>query len=83
MLEAASRIAFANKDFKIFYKGVITIIQITKEESQKMRERFPYVSITITSRQTSHKKYYMEETSAYVKYLKKMRDEEIKYGRKH
>ena len=48
-----------------------------------MRERFPYVSITITSRQTNHKKYFMEETSAYVKYLKKLRDEEIKYGRKH
>ena len=55
---------------------MISIIKITKEESYKMRERFPNVVIAITNRQSSHKKYYMEESSAVVKYLNQLRREE-------
>ena len=52
---------------------MITIVQITKEESFKMREKFSDVAITITNRQSSHKKYYMEERRECLKYLASLR----------
>ena len=51
------------------------MIRITKEESEKVREKFPKTHIAITSRQKTHnrKHYYMEENRAAMGWLKKYR----------
>ena len=49
------------------------MIQITKEESMALRTKYPDVSIAITSRQTSHKKYYAESSRRVQMFIERFR----------
>lgn len=49
------------------------MVQVTKEEAMEIRKKFPNVHITITSKQTSHKRYWAEETGAVKRFLSKKR----------
>lgn len=51
----------------------VTVVQITKEESMEIRSKFPETHIHITSKQTSHKRYWVEENTAVKKYLREKR----------
>jgi hypothetical protein len=55
---------------------LLPIIQITKEESFRLREMIPDVRISITSRTKTHngKKYYAEETRAVLETVKALRE---------
>jgi len=50
------------------------LIQVTKEESLELRKRYPDVSIAITSRQTSHKKYYAESSRRVQMFVERFRN---------
>ena len=50
------------------------VIKITQYESAKIRERYPDAVIVILNRQSSHKKYFVEETRKVVRYLGNIRN---------
>lgn len=52
--------------------------QVFKEEAEQLRELFPDVSITITNRQTSHKKYYVAEEQRILRAIEEMRKANVK-----
>ena len=45
------------------------VLKITQYESTKIRERYPDVVIITLNRQSSHKKYFVEQTRKVVRYL--------------
>ena len=47
--------------------------KVTKEEVAILRERCPKAHIAIVNRQSSHKKYYVEENSDTIWLLKELR----------
>ncbi len=49
------------------------MIQVSKEESMEIRKRFPQTHIHITSKQTNHKRYWVEENGAVKRYLREKR----------
>lgn len=57
----------------IYRKGMIKIVRISKEESMAIRKALPTAHIAITGRHTSHKTYYLEESSAATKALARIR----------
>lgn len=54
------------------------MILISKEEKEKISERFPNIHITRTMKQKSKRhKYYCEEGRAVLNYLDELRSERI------
>jgi len=49
------------------------LVQVSKEESMEIRKRFPETHIHITSKQTNHKRYWVEENGAVKRYLREKR----------
>lgn len=47
--------------------------KVTKEEVVVLRERLPKAHIAIVNRQSSHKKYYVEENRDTIALLKELR----------
>lgn len=50
------------------------LIKISKNEAMELRARFKDLPIIVCNRQSSHKKYYVEESSKVIKYLKRIND---------
>ena len=50
------------------------MIKITQHESAKIRERYPDAVIVTLNKQSSHKKYFVEETRKVVRYLDNIRN---------
>ena len=49
------------------------MLQVTKEEAASLKEQYPDLFITITNRNSNHKKYYVEETNRVVNLIRKLR----------
>lgn len=49
------------------------MVKVSKEEVEVIRQKAPAAHIAIVNRQTSHKKYYVEESSAVKRILMEMR----------
>ena len=59
------------------------MIKVSKDESMALREKYPDLHITITSRQTSHKKYYVPEERKVFYFLERYRTkQQKKFARK-
>lgn len=54
------------------------MFKVTKEEAMAIRERYPDVHVTITSKHTSHKKYYAPEERKVFYFLERFRAKQQK-----
>lgn len=50
------------------------MIVINKEEAFMLRKRFPEIHITITSRNTNHKRYFAPEEPKIMSYIHRLRN---------
>lgn len=59
------------------------MIEVTKYELEEVRKKYPNVKPVITSRKSSHKKYYIEENMGVVRYVNKLRSSNVRGGYNH
>lgn len=54
------------------------MIKVSKDEAMAIRNKMPNVCVTITSRQTNHKKYYAPEEPAVLRFVNSLRNPRVK-----
>lgn len=56
------------------------MVKINRDEAMAIRKTFPNAHIAITNKQSSHKKYYLEEADYLMRFLKEFRNKKVKYS---